>query len=232
MGPNRRSNSSWGLVRSNTHHNTTDCHPLCHTSTTRRLHRNARDIQASEPYDSAGERPWWKSKLLWVARLGVILSGGLLLLTVGDLGLAVYSGLVSGTPIVEVLLDIAVPTIAGIAPLLVILVVSGLGLVWVLAQNASLPRSDRVTSLAERLEREHSLLRVLGRSDLLTPPEPSAEEQAEQALATLKQQYVNGEISEAEFERRVDRLVVNDSTDDGRPARERRQVVERDPDSR
>jgi hypothetical protein len=169
---------------------------------------------------------------LWVARLGVILSGGLLLLTVGDLGLAVYSGLVSGTPIVEVLLDIAVPTIAGIAPLLVILVVSGLGLVWVLAQNASLPRSDRVTSLAERLEREHSLLRVLGRSELLTPPEPSAEEQAEQALATLKQQYVTGQITEAEFERRVDRLVANDSTDDGRPARERRQVVERDPDSR
>lgn len=173
-----------------------------------------------------------KNKLLWAALLGVALSGGLLLLTVGYLGVVVYSGLVSGTPIVEVLLDIAVPTIAAIAFLLVVLVVSGIGLVWVLAQNASLPWSDRVASLAERLEREHSLPRLLSLSELLTPPEPSAEEQAEQALATLKQQYVNGEISEAEFERKVDRLVANDSIGDGQATRERRQVVEQDPDSR
>lgn len=52
---------------------------------------------------------------------------------------------------------------------------------------------------------------------LLTPPEPSADEQAEQALAELKRQYVDGEIAEAEFERKVDRLVANGSIDEVRP---------------
>lgn len=48
-----------------------------------------------------------------------------------------------------------------------------------------------------------------------------AEEQAEQVLAELKQQYVAGQISDAEFERKVDRLVANDSLDEAQAARKR-----------
>lgn len=167
-----------------------------------------------------------KSKALWVSVLGVLLSGGLLVLAVGYLGLVVYSGIVTGTPIVGVLVDVAVLALVGIALLLVLLAVSVVGLLWVFVRNASLPRSERVASLVGRLEREYSPVGVVGVADLLAPPEPSADERAERALADLKGQYVAGEITEAEFERKVDRLVVNESLDEARADRERRRVVE------
>lgn len=171
-----------------------------------------------------------KNKLLWVSLLGVVLSGGLLVVVVGYLGLVVYTGVMTGTPIVGELLDVAVPTIVAVALLVVLLVLSGFGVVWTLVRNASLPKSARVASLAGRLEREYAPLRTLGLSDLFAPPEPSADERAERALADLKRQYVDGEISEAEFERKVDGLVANDSIDEVRAARERRRVVADDAD--
>lgn len=167
-----------------------------------------------------------KRKSLWAALLGVVLSGGLLLLAVGYLGLVVYLGVMSGTPIVAVLLDVAVPALAAIGLLVALLTVSGVALLWVLVQSASLPRSERIAALAGRLEREYPPLRTLGLSELFAPPEPSADDRAERALADLKRQYVDGEITEAEFERRVDRLVAAESIDEVRAARERRRVVE------
>lgn len=167
-----------------------------------------------------------RNKWLWVALLGVLLSGGLLVLTVGYVAVVAYSALVSTTSLVGVLLDIAVPVLVALAVLLTVFVGSGIGLLWVLVRHASV-RSERVASLAERVEREYPPLRAVGLSDVLAPPEPSAEEQAEAALADLKQQYVEGEISEAEFERKVDRLVATDSIDEARAAAERREL-ERD----
>lgn len=167
-----------------------------------------------------------KNKWLWVSLLGALLSGGLLLVVVGYLGLIVYTGMMSGTPIVESLLDIAAPTIIAVAVLVVIFTLSSVGALWTIVQNASLPRSTRLGKLVGHLERKYSPLGTVGLSETLTPPEPSAEEQAEQALANLKQQYVNGEITEREFERKVDRLVSNDSIDEVHARRERRRVVE------
>jgi uncharacterized membrane protein len=166
-----------------------------------------------------------KNKWLWVAALGVLLSAGLLVVLVGYVGLVVYTALLTGAPIVSTLVDIALPTLLGLAVLTVLFAVSLVGLLYVLVQNASLPRSERIAALAERAEKEYSPLKVVGLSDLLTPPEPSADEQAERALARLKQQYVDGELSEEEFERKVDRLVSNDSIDEARAARERREVT-------
>ncbi|WP_049923213.1 SHOCT domain-containing protein [Halopiger djelfimassiliensis] len=166
------------------------------------------------------------NKWLWLSVLGVFLSGGLILVAVGYLGLLVYSGLVSETPIVTLLLDIAIPVVVGIAVLVALLAVSCVGLLWVLVRNASLPRNDRIATIAERLEREYPPLRSVGLSELFTPPEPSAEEQAERALAELKQQYVDGEITEREFERKVDRLVANDSIDEARAAHERNRMLD------
>jgi Short C-terminal domain len=167
-----------------------------------------------------------KNKRLWAFMLGALLSGGLLLAVVGYLGLVVYMGIVSGTPIVESLLNIAVPTIITVAVLAVIFTLSSVGALWTVAQNASLPRSTRLGKLVEGLEHKYSPLKPIGLSDTIKPPEPSAEKQAEQALANLKQQYVNGEITEQEFERKVDRLVSNDSIDEVRARREQQQVVE------
>ncbi|MFH5801087.1 SHOCT domain-containing protein [Haladaptatus sp. CMAA 1911] len=167
-----------------------------------------------------------KNKWLWVSMLGLLLSGGLLLVVVGYLALVVYMGMVSGTPIVDSLLNIAVPTIITVAVLVVIFTLSSVGALWTIAQNASLPRSTRLGKLVEHLERKYSPLGPTGLSDTLTPPEPSAEEQTERALANLKQQYVNGDITEREFEQKVDRLVSNDSIDEVRARRERQRVVE------
>jgi hypothetical protein len=170
--------------------------------------------------------PLLRNKWLWTSLLGVVLSGGLLLVVIGYLGLIVYSGLANGTPIVDVLLDIAVPVLVSVVFLVALLILSGVAMLWVIVQNASIPRSERIAILVERVEREFPPLRVLGLSEFLSPPEPSADEQAEQALADLKQQYVDGKITEAEFERKVDRLVANESIDEVRAAHERKQVRE------
>jgi uncharacterized membrane protein len=172
------------------------------------------------------------SKLFWGSLLGLLASAGLLVLGVGYLALVVYSGLVTGTPVVGVLVDVAVPALAGFALLVVLLVGSVVGLALSVVRHASLPRSERVAALAERAEREYPALGALGLSDLLSPPEPSADERAERALADLKRRYVEGDLTEDEFERKVDRLVAADSIDAARADRERRRVVEDDPEDR
>ncbi|WP_339106416.1 SHOCT domain-containing protein [Haloterrigena salinisoli] len=70
----------------------------------------------------------------------------------------------------------------------------------------SLPRSDRLASLVERLEREYPILRQFDVSERV---EPTTEDRRQQ----LKEQYVAGEISEAEFEREMQRLLDDDSTE-------------------
>lgn len=166
-----------------------------------------------------------RNKLLWVSVLGIVLAGVLLLLAVGYLGVVVFAGLASGTPLVGTLLDLAVPAIVGVALLVVLLVVSGVALVWVLVQHVSTSVRGWVVAIPERLERAYPPLRILGLSDLFAPT-LSADERTERALADLKQEYVDGELTEAAFERRVDRLVASESIAEGRVTRERRRVVE------
>ncbi|QLG27979.1 SHOCT domain-containing protein [Halorarum halophilum] len=169
---------------------------------------------------------WLRTNLLWISLVGLLVSGGLLLVVVGFLGLVVYSALGTGTPIVGELLDVAAPVLAVTSVLLVATVLSGVGFVWALLRRASVPRSSRLAALADRIEREYPPLRPFGLSDALAPPKPSAEEQSANALAELKRQYVDGELSEREFERKVDRLVANESVDEARAERERRAVLD------
>lgn len=88
-------------------------------------------------------------------------------------------------------------------------VVLGLGLVALLflaatvvsvLRNGSLPRDDRLVSVVERLEREYPMLRQFDVSERV---EPTTEDRKEK----LKTRYVEGEISDAEFERRMERLM-------------------------
>ena len=62
----------------------------------------------------------------------------------------------------------------------------------------------------------------------MAPPEPSAED----VLDDLKRRYVAGEIDEATFERKLDRLVANESIDDATVAREREAVLDGRTDDR
>ena len=181
---------------------------------------------------TAHEMGWFRDNAL-VVWLGLLLvSGTLLAVVLGYAGLVVYSALGSGTGVVGVLAELAVPYLPVVALLLVVAVVSGLGFGWELLRRLSIPRSERLRSAAERVEREHPAVDGLGLSDVVAPPEPSADERAENALDDLKRRYVAGEIDETTFERKLDRLVANESVDDVRAAREREAVLDERADER
>ncbi|ADJ14714.1 SHOCT domain-containing protein [Halalkalicoccus jeotgali] len=169
---------------------------------------------------------WLSNRALGISLVVLLVTSSLLAVVLGYLGLVVYSALMTGTPIVGILLDMTVPYLPVVAVLLVLVVLSGIWFGWSLLQRASIPKNDRLASVAGRAEREVPLLGALGLSESLSPPEPTPEERAERTLAELKRQYVDGEIDEREFERRVDRLVSNDSLEEARAARERRAVLE------
>lgn len=77
-------------------------------------------------------------------------------------------------------------------------------------RTASLPRDDRLVSVVEWVERRYPVLR---RFDVTEKVSPTTEDRRQQ----LKDQYVSGEISDAEFERKIEQLM------DDAPAREQSQ---------
>lgn len=81
-------------------------------------------------------------------------------------------------------------------------------------RNTSIHRDDRLASLVERLEREYPVLRKF---DAKEKVEPTTEDRKDQ----LTQQYVDGEISEAEFEREMEQLLDDDESHSGTRSRSR-----------
>ena len=89
-------------------------------------------------------------------------------------------------------------------------------------RNGALPRDDRLVSLVERLEREYPVLRQFDASGRV---EPTIEDRKRE----LKRRYVEGKISNAEFERRIERLMADAEES---PPSHRREVVEPDESTR
>jgi len=87
------------------------------------------------------------------------------------------------------------------------------GLTITAVRSASIPRNDRLARFARLLERYSSEARDLGLSERL---EPTTEDRIDQ----LKQEYVEGEITELEYERRLQDLMADDSVSDERVRRE------------
>ncbi|MGQ3413786.1 SHOCT domain-containing protein [Natrinema sp. LN54] len=85
---------------------------------------------------------------------------------------------------------------------LVAVVLLGATIVSVL-RSASLPRSDRLVSLVERLEREYPILRQF---DVSEKVEPTVEDREQR----IKDRYAAGEIDEAEFEREMEQVLDDD----------------------
>lgn len=77
-------------------------------------------------------------------------------------------------------------------------------------RNASLPRSDRLASVVGRLERRYPLLEQFDVSETV---EPTREDRKQQ----LKERYVAGEVSDEEFERRMQQVLDDGSTETGTP---------------
>lgn len=112
------------------------------------------------------------------------------------------------------------PELPILTGLIVIAVLSGLSLTWSVARSLSMPsipRSERLQTVAEHAERNLSPLRYLGLSEIVTPREPTDEERIEE----LKELYVAGEIDEAEFERRMERLGARGALDESDRSNER-----------
>lgn len=169
---------------------------------------------------------WVRKNLLVGSLVLFLIAGSLLALVLGYAGLVVYSAFLSGGALVDAVLGLAFPYLPIAAALLAVVIVAGLGFCVALLRRLSIPRSERLGSLLAGVERHSPLLDRLDLSSLVRPPRPSEAERAENALADLKRRYVADEITEAEFERKLDRLVASDSVDDARAAREREATLE------
>ena len=84
-------------------------------------------------------------------------------------------------------------------------------------RSASLPRNDRLVSIVERVERRYPLLRHF---DVAEKVKPTMEDRQQR----LREQYVQGEISETEFEREM--AQVMDETPDEPSQSETKRNVE------
>ena len=127
--------------------------------------------------------------------------------------LSALGGPVGNTPLLFVLLDAAAPYV--VLGLLDALVAVGLfvALAVVAVRRASVPRDDRLARLAETVERAYPKARAVGLSDRVEPTQ-------EDRIDDLKQRYVEGDIGEAEYERRLQALMDDEAVEDERVRRE------------
>jgi hypothetical protein len=120
----------------------------------------------------------------------------------------------AGSSLVFVLLE-------AVAPYLVTSVLVGMlsavllvGVAIRAVRSASMPRNDRLADLARTVERYSPEARDLGLSERV---EPTTEDRIDQ----LKQQYVEGDLTELEYERRLQDLLSEENVSDERVRRER-----------
>lgn len=146
---------------------------------------------------------WFRDHRFGISVGTFLIFASLLALVLGYVGITIASAWTFGGSVVGVLGNLAMPFLPIIAILLIATVVSGVSFGWAVLRRLSIPRSERLHSAAERIERSNSVLGTLSLSDFVAP-----EQSDEDALETLKQQYVAGEIDEEEFERQLDRLTT------------------------
>ncbi|MFC4551682.1 MULTISPECIES: SHOCT domain-containing protein [Halorussus] len=129
---------------------------------------------------------------------------------------ALTSPAYAGVPLLWAMLSAAAPYI--VADLLVGLF-SGLtfvALAVAAVRQASMPRNDRLARVARKVERHYPGARKAGLSERVEPT-------TEDRIDRLKERYVEGEISEAEYERRLQELMADEDVNDERVRREQRQ---------
>jgi len=148
----------------------------------------------------------------WLYFGGFVVSS---LLVVGAGLMALFEGLTAlsgGVPpgeevVLLAMLGAAAEWIVAAVVLALLAVVFLVATVVSVLRDASLPRDDRLVSVVERLERTYPILRQF---DVSEKVEPTTEDRKQQ----LKEQYVEGELSDAEFEREMDRLLEDTTTDE------------------
>ena len=152
-----------------------------------------------------------------------LLFGGLVFSLLALVGVAAF-GVVAGlsalftapasVPLVVVLLDAVAPYAITAALLGALSFVLTLGLAVAAVRQASMPRSERLAGLARLVERYSGEARRVGLAERF---EPTTEERIDE----LKAEYVEGEITELEYERRLQDLMVEEGVNDERVQQER-----------
>ncbi|MFC7080836.1 SHOCT domain-containing protein [Halorussus caseinilyticus] len=160
--------------------------------------------------------------LLGDGRVRALLAGFVLslfaLLGIAAVGLlAAVSVLAQPTPTTP----FVVALVEAVAPYVVAAVVVGgvsfLLLAWLsvaAVRRASMPRDDRLARLARLVERYSSEARQVGLADHF---EPTTDDRIEE----LKRRYVEGELTELEYERRLQELMDEEGVSDERVRHER-----------
>lgn len=164
-----------------------------------------------------------------VSFAALLVSGTVAAVLLGYGALVLAGALLSGT-FVAALSELAFPLLPLFTLSVVVAVLSSVGVVYGLARRVTVPRGGRIESVARGAEAAVPPLRRLGVADAVAEPKPTPEERRQNAIETLKRRYVNDEISDAEFERKLGRLVSTDAgTDDdanAAPAARERVAVE------
>jgi hypothetical protein len=145
-------------------------------------------------------------RLLAGSLAGLVLSVALLVGVFGYVAVLAVAAVVPGGSGVDALLGVVFPAVLATAALVVTFLLSVVGLVVGVGRRLSVPRSRRAAEAVGRLEAYSGRLASVGLSERLAPPEPTVEER----LAALKQRYVEGELTEREFERRLREVVADD----------------------
>ncbi|MFC7249721.1 hypothetical protein ACFQJ5_07715 [Halomicroarcula sp. GCM10025324] len=139
-----------------------------------------------------------------------LLFSGVVLTTVGAVGLGVVGVLATLSTLVTggSILAPAVITVLGPLLLLGLDVVFAVALLRELRRRATLPKHQRLASVLRRLERVLPPLSALGLADRFEPPAPTSDERR----AQIARRYVDGDLSEAELERELQALLESEST--------------------
>lgn len=152
------------------------------------------------------------------ALLGAFLVSLFLLVALVGFGfvaaVSALAGPTPGAPLLVALLNAVAPYLVASALVGTLSFVLLVGLVVVGVRQASLPRDERLARVGRLVERHSSEAREVGLADRF---EPTTEDRIDE----LKQRYVEGEITELEYERRLQDLMSEEGVSDERVRRER-----------
>ncbi|CAJ51272.1 hypothetical protein [Haloquadratum walsbyi] len=152
------------------------------------------------------------ARLLWVALFGIVLSIGLSALTTVYLIIAITSGIITATPLAELVVDVAIPAIIALGVFSILWIASVMSLLWALFQWIMQIESYQLATVFARVEEIIPPISVFHLPARFTPMPASIERdlsiETTRALASLRRQYVIGDISDATFERRMERLLM------------------------
>jgi len=154
--------------------------------------------------------------------------------TVGRVALALAVGSVAGVSafLSTVLLLNPVPLSLLVVPLGAAVGVSAATLALLLLWPVYLSLIGRVDSPADygRAVRSRSAGSETGRSPPASPNPDETDDGTAEALATLRDRYARGNLSEPEFERRLERLLETESVDEARTHLDRDETARLDRD--